>query len=145
MDGTGMGRSEQLVALTFFAQPSRLKLLRCVVRDAAELVGLDEEATESVILAVNEACMNVIQHAYAMDPNGQIDLVVSLEKGLLVFRLRDYARTVDASKIFPRDLDTVRPGGLGVHFIRTLMDECRFLQPPDDGGNLFEMKKRIGR
>ncbi len=134
---------EQLITLTFCSRASRLKLLRCVVRDAAELVGLDEEASDAVVLAVNEACMNIIQHAYAMDSNGVIDVTVSREGDAIVFRLRDYAASVDTDRIASRDLDDIRPGGLGVHFIQSLMDECGFLEPPDGGGNLFEMKKLI--
>ena len=134
---------EQLIALSLCARASRLKLLRCVVREAAGLVGLDEEASDAVVLAVNEACMNIIQHAYAMDPNGVIDVTVSREGEAIVFRLRDYAASVDNARIASRDLDDVRPGGLGVHFIRSLMDECGFVEPPGGGGNLFEMKKFI--
>ena len=59
-----MERSEQLVSLSFVSRASRLKLLRCVIRDAADMIGLDSEATDAVVLAVNEACMNIIQHSY---------------------------------------------------------------------------------
>jgi anti-sigma regulatory factor (Ser/Thr protein kinase) len=140
-----MALDEQLVSLTFFCRASRLKLLRCVIRDAAELVGLDEDATDAVVLAVNEACMNIMQHAYGMDPRGQIEVVISQEKDAMVFRLRDYAKPINTDAVEPRDLDDIRPGGLGVHFIRSLMDECGFLDTPEGGGNLFEMKKLINR
>jgi anti-sigma regulatory factor (Ser/Thr protein kinase) len=129
--------------MSFCSHPSRLKLLRCVLRDAADMVGLDEEDSDAVVLAVNEACMNIIQHAYAMRPDGQIDLAILQEPDALVVRLRDYADCVDIDKISSRDLDAVRPGGLGVYLIACLMDECGFLEPPEDGGNLFQMKKRI--
>lgn len=140
-----MAQDEQLVSLTFSCRASRLKLLRCVIRDAAGLVGLDDDATDAVVLAVNEACMNIMQHAYAMDPKGRIDVVISKENDAMVFRLRDYAKSTDTGRVQSRDLDDIRPGGLGVHFIRSLMDECGFLEVPDGGGNLFEMKKRISR
>ena len=50
---------------------------------------------------------------------------------------------IDASKVKPRDLDDVRPGGLGTHFIRQVMDECGFVTLPSSEGNLFRMCKRI--
>lgn len=140
-----MERDEHLVSLTFFCRASRLKLLRSVIRDAAQLVGLDDDATDAVVLAVNEACMNIMQHAYAMDPKGRIEVVIAHENDALVFRLRDYATPVNAEAVESRGLDDIRPGGLGVHFIRSLMDECGFLQTPNGGGNLFEMKKLIDR
>ena len=136
--------NDQLVSLTFCSRTSRLKLLRCVVRDAADMVGLDEQATDAVVLAVNEACTNIIQHAYKMEPNGRIDVTLMQERGALVIQLRDYAHKVDVEKVSSRDLDDVRPGGLGVHLIDCLMDECGFIDPPKGVGNLFQMKKYTG-
>lgn len=138
-----MACDAQLFFLRFCSRPDRLKLLRCVVRDAADMAGLNEEDTDAVVLAVNEACMNIIQHAYAMQPSGTIELTASREGDSLVFLLRDYAKCTDVTKVCSRDLDDVRPGGLGVHLIACLMDECGFLEPPDEGGNLFQMKKHI--
>ncbi|HHH44780.1 MAG TPA: ATP-binding protein [Gammaproteobacteria bacterium] len=121
-----------------------MKLLRCVLRDAADIAGLDQQATDAVVLAVNEACTNIIQHAYGMDPNGRIDVTLMQEQGALVIRLRDYAHRIDAEKVCSRDLDDVRPGGLGVHLIDCLMDEYGFIDPPEGVGNLFQMKKYTG-
>jgi len=138
-----MNCDQQLLAMSFCSQPNRLKLLRSVLRDVGDMAGLTEDDTDAIVLAVNEACMNIIQHAYAMRPDGQIDLLVFQEPGALVFHLRDYAECVDQDKICSRDLDDVRPGGLGVHLMGCLMDEYGFLEPPADGGNLFQMKKYI--
>jgi anti-sigma regulatory factor (Ser/Thr protein kinase) len=138
-----MSCDDELVLLSFCSRPSRLKLLRCVIRDAADMAGLDATATDAVVLAVNEACMNIIQHGYDMDPNGRIDVSVISEPGALVFQLRDYARRVDVEKVCSRDLDDVRPGGLGMHLIGCLMDECGFLKSPEGGGNVFQMKKLV--
>ena len=138
-----MERSEPLFSLTFCSMPNRLKLLRCVIRDAADMCGLDAAASDQVVLAVNEACMNIIQHAYGMQPDGRIDVTVIEETGAMVIHVRDYADRVDVEKISSRDLDDVRPGGLGVHLIHSLMDECGFLAAPPEGGNLFEMKKFV--
>jgi len=139
-----MDCNDQLVTLSFCSRTSRLKLLRCVLRDAADIAGLDRQATDAVVLAVNEACTNIIQHAYGMDPNGRIDVTLVQEQGALVIRLRDYAHRVDVEKVCSRDLDDVRPGGLGVHLIDCLMDECGFIDPPEGVGNLFQMKKYTG-
>lgn len=138
-----MACDDELVFLSFCSRPSRLKLLRCVIRDVADIAGLNAAATDAVVLAVNEACMNIIQHGYDMYPDGRIDVRVSREPGALVFQLRDYAHCANTEKICSRDLDDVRPGGLGVHLIGCLMDECGFLEPPEGGGNLFQMKKRV--
>ncbi|MGA8259306.1 MAG: ATP-binding protein, partial [Arenicellales bacterium] len=57
--------------------------------------------------------------------------------------LRDFAEPIDTSQVKPRPLDTIRPGGLGTHFMREVMDEVEFLPPPFGGGNLLRMVKRI--
>lgn len=138
-----MQDSEELVFLSFSSRPSRLKLLRCVLRDAADMAGLDGDTTDAVVLAANEACMNIIQHGYDMQPDGRIEVRVSREPGALVLQLRDYAQRVDPGKVRSRALDDIRPGGLGVHLIASLMDESGFLECPSGGGNLFQMKKFI--
>lgn len=135
-----MEDDQPLVTISFCSRASRLRLLRSVMRDAAGLAGLDTAQTEAMVLAVNEACMNIIQHAYGMDPGGKIDVSVLQEQGALVVRVRDYADTVDVEQVRSRELDDIRPGGLGVYLINSLMDECGFLEPPDGGGNLFQMK-----
>jgi len=132
--------AEPLVTISFCSRASRLRLLRSVMRDAAELAELDESQTDAMVLAVNEACMNVIQHAYGMAPDGQLDVSVIQERGALVIQIRDYADRVDVDQIRSRELDDIRPGGLGVYLMNTLMDECEFIEPPADGGNLLQMK-----
>lgn len=134
--------TDPLIELRFPARPDRLKLLRSLVRDAASAVGLSRADADNVVLAVNEACMNIIQHGYRNDPDGEIRLTVHTDGQALVFRLRDDAPCVDVSQVRPRDLGDLRPGGLGTHFIDSIMDEATFV---DCGGkgNLFEMIKFI--
>ena len=46
------------------SSPDRLKLVRSVVNDSAKLAGIPDAAVHDVVLAVDEACQNVIRHAY---------------------------------------------------------------------------------
>lgn len=138
-----MNQPEQLVKLGFLSRPSRLKLVRCIVRDTADMAGLGIEQVDQVVLAVNEACMNVIQHAYAMDPDGSIEVEMLSDGLALTIRIRDNAPRVDKTAIRSRNLDDIRPGGLGMHMIKTLMDEYSFLDQESGAGNLLEMKKYI--
>jgi sigma-B regulation protein RsbU (phosphoserine phosphatase) len=59
-------------------------------------------------------------------------------------KLRDFAPSVEVEKIKPRDIDDIRPGGLGTHFIGEVMDETAFMSPRDGGGNILRMVKKIG-
>ncbi|MBY0429973.1 MAG: ATP-binding protein, partial [Rhodospirillales bacterium] len=141
-DRTVPGVSRPLL-LRFPAQPCQLKAVREAVRVQAEAVGLDAGCARDVMLAVDEACKNIIQHAYA-GRAGEIVLEAAREDDCLVVRLIDFAEPVDPATIRPRALDELRPGGLGTHFIREIMDDIRFLPPPAGAGNLLQMVKRIG-
>jgi sigma-B regulation protein RsbU (phosphoserine phosphatase) len=61
----------------------------------------------------------------------------------LLFRLRDFAPPADPEEVRARALSPSRPGGLGIHFIDTIMDSWG-LESPEGGGNLLTMKKCLG-
>ena len=132
-----------LLELHLTARAENLRTLRQRVCDALLGAGCARETTRMLVLAVNEACMNVIQHGYRGDPEGEIDLRILNNDGELEFQLRDSAAPVDPESVVPRPLDSLRPGGLGTHFIREIMDDYRFLAPAGGRGNLLVMKKRL--
>jgi len=137
-----------LLAFRFAARPERLAEARSHVQRACREAGCSEACSGDVVLAVDEACQNVIRHGYGGDPDGEIRIEIRRDGGDLVVYLEDFAPRVDPERVQPRDLEDVRPGGLGTHFIRECMDEREFLPPPEargepDRGNLLRMKKRI--
>ncbi|HLO76711.1 MAG TPA: SpoIIE family protein phosphatase, partial [Magnetospirillum sp.] len=127
----------------FPARPDRLCDIRHAVAEAAVGMGCPEHAVLDVVLAVDEACQNIIRHAYG-GRDGDIQVRLWRDGQNLVVRLIDFAAPVDFSRISPRPLDEVRPGGLGIHFIRAVMDEVAFMPPPVGAGNMLQMVKRIG-
>lgn len=132
-----------LAELRFPARPARLKQVRALVRRVTLAAGCGAECVHDIVVAVDEACQNIIRHAYG-GGRGDIVLTIGRRDDSLVVRLVDFAPPVDVSKIRPRPLDELRPGGLGTHFIFELMDEVSFLPPPPGAGNLLQMSKRIG-
>lgn len=124
------------------ARPESLKLIRRAVDESAASCGFSKEQCQDLVLAVDEACQNVVRHAYAQS-DGDMAVNIRREKGTFIVLIRDYAPTVDVGEIKPRELDDVRPGGLGVHFIREIMDTVEHLPPPDGQGNLLRLKKAI--
>lgn len=133
----------RMLTLNIPAQAEKLCLIRALVRRACELAGCDNELAEKLVIALNEACMNVIQHAYTGDAAGEITLEIHNNEGLLVFELKDQASPVDLDSVRPRDLEDVRPGGLGTHFIREIMDECTMGHLEEGSGNFLRMTKKI--
>lgn len=129
-----------------------LSPLRLAVDHAARAAGLAESDAADVVLAVDEACQNVLRHGYGGQP-GDIHLEIRRlethnkdqrsESARLEILLIDFAPPADPAKIEPRNLDDLRPGGLGTHFMRAVMDEVAFLPPPEGAGNLLRMSKAI--
>ncbi len=135
--------TEPLIRFEIPSRADRLCLLRRVVRETIRLAGCDDALADDLVLAVNEACMNIMQHADTGTYQGPIEIEILARDGMLEFLLRDYARPVDVTSIRSRDLDDLRPGGLGVHIIGEIMDEVNFLPPPEGRGNLLRLRKHI--
>jgi sigma-B regulation protein RsbU (phosphoserine phosphatase) len=115
------------------------------VTKAAETAGLTEGAIYAVQRAVDEACSNIIEHAYQGKEGGEIEcLCIACENGLIV-RFHDYGVRFEPQKIPSPNLHTdlvERPvGGLGLYFMRRLMDEVSFEFSPTSIGNTVTMVK----
>ena len=134
---------KRLVAIRVPSQPGRLRLIRAVIAEAAQSSGCTQDCVRDIVLAVDEACQNVIRHAYGGDPDREIYLDIRLDEDHIVFDIVDFADPVDVDKIHPRNLDDVRPGGLGTHFINECMDKTEYSPAPEGAGNLLRMVKKI--
>jgi sigma-B regulation protein RsbU (phosphoserine phosphatase) len=132
-----------LFSMYFAATSGRLKPMRDAVLAAVQAQGADAELANNIVLALNEACMNVIQHASAGSAGAQISVELLRQDGTLILHVLDNAAPVDVSSVKPRELDDLRPGGLGVHFMREIMDQVDFLPPPAGFGNFLRMTKRM--
>ena len=139
----GQPRAELLWEQRFEARLPVLKRVRMSVLAAARQCGFDEASARDIVLAVDEACKNVIVHAYD-GVEGKDDIVLSVFESPdgIAIELRDFAPPVDPARIGPRDLDDVRPGQLGTHFMREIMDSNAYRAAPDGVGNLLLMTKR---
>lgn len=132
----------KLEEIRFTSDAEHLADVRNRVRDAIQWLGYTTEMVNCLVLAVNEACMNIIQHAYGPQHHGEVILEIYDNGNELVFRLTDFAPPVDKTKIRSRDLEDIRPGGLGVHLMNEVMDEVDLRNDPEGIGNVLIMKKR---
>lgn len=133
--------------LEMWSQPRLLAAARGMVDHLARRVGFDEVTSGQISLAIDEALCNVINHGYERRPDGRITVSIWAEAcvdaagGNLLVVIEDRAREVDPATIQGRDLDDIRPGGLGVHIIREVMDLVRY-EPRSGGGMRLTMEKR---
>ncbi|MCK4938830.1 MAG: ATP-binding protein, partial [Rhodospirillaceae bacterium] len=148
--GHGPG-NEEIAKISVPARPESLKIVRRVVESATASCGFGKDTVQDVVLSVDEACQNVIRHAYG-GINGEKDkneMIINISSGeqVLIIGIRDFAPRINPDKVHPRDLDDVRPGGLGTHFINEIMDKVEF-KVPNDGhrdnkGNLLVLTKSL--
>jgi anti-sigma regulatory factor (Ser/Thr protein kinase) len=129
------------VHLALLSDPRYLPLVRGVVEQAALLAGFAPADRDTVLLAVTEALANVIRHAYHDRHDQPVEIEVLAEPGSLEIDLVDRGRYVDPSRIASRPLDEVRPGGLGVHLIRSTMDVVEYKQNVHGGTTLTLVKR----
>ena len=123
------------------------KITDQVVRAAKE-AGLSDNEIYDVEVAIDEACTNIIEHSYTEEGKGEIECICQiLPDGLKIF-LRDSGCYFNPDRIPSPDLDSPiskrKPRGLGLFFMRKLMDEVKF-DPCEGQGTLLTMVKRKER
>lgn len=107
-----------------------LTIIRDFTKSAAEECGFSEETVGKIILAVDEACTNIIKHAYHNSPHGDIKISTKLDNSKLSISITDHGEHFDPTGIPDPDLREYykqkRVGGLGMYLIKKLMDEVMY-------------------
>lgn len=130
------------------ARFDQLETIRGFAAQAARDAGMDDADVYVVEMAVDEACSNIVEHAYRGKEGGDIECTCSSDEDGLTITLRDHGEPFEPATIFTPDLGaglyTRRVGGLGIFLIRKLMDDVRF-EALGKAGNLLTMIKRRRR
>ena len=133
--------------LTVDGRLESLATIADFVIKAAQASGLNDKATFEVQMAVDEACTNVIQHGYGEEDKAKVALCCECADGDFVVTIRDHGQPFDPDAVPPPNLTASlaerQESGLGLFFMRQLMDEVRFHF--DAEGNELTMVKRIRR
>ncbi len=142
-----MSRSSLLLKIELRSNPEMLCIVRNALGQLAAMLGFAETDCNAVVLAVDEALTNIIRHAYLGDAEQPIEASFHRihaphegESGdALEIVLEDRGVTVNPEKMCGRALEDVRPGGLGLHFIRESMDTVEFSR--GNGRNRLTLRK----
>lgn len=124
--------------------PRLLQVVRAAVGQYGRLLDLDEAETHRLKMAVDEACANIIRHSYGGEPGHRIVITFTLDPGRLEICLRDFGRKPEPGRLEPREPEPRDPGGLGLHLIRSVMDEVEFDLSAAQGTTL-RLVKYLGR
>lgn len=116
--------------ITIESRTERLIAVREFVSEAARRFGFADEEISKIALAVDEACTNIIKHAYRFDPTQNITVTVKGRNGTFEIAIRDHGKQFDPSRIQRPDmreyLTHYRRGGLGVYLMKSLMDKVEY-------------------
>ena len=124
--------------IEILSNPSELKKVRSIIRDFCKDNCKNIEIFK-VKLSVDEALQNIIRYAYNMDKTKKI--ILTLEKisdKNLKIMIRDYGIQAPIESIKSRNLEDVKPGGLGVHFIKNSTKKMDY-EHQTDGGTLLTL------
>ncbi len=111
-------------------QTERLKDVRQFVAEAAQQFGFAEDDCNKITLAVDEACTNIIKHAYNYERNNTIRLHISMHGTIFEITITDQGKPFDPNLITPPNmreyLTKFKRGGLGVYLMKTVMDKVEY-------------------
>ena len=112
----------------FLVRSSSLKDVRTFSREVFEKLELDQSLKDELVLAIAEAAQNIVKHAFknAAKPNELMVVEISCESNKLQIAFYDRGTPVDPKKVKHREIDNVKPGGLGTFFIQEIMDAVEF-------------------
>ncbi len=131
---------------TFASSLDQLDDIRSFVVRAAEEVGWSDEITLNQIqLAVDEACSNVMRHAYGLDSSKVLHLITRAARERFEVTIRDQGKAFDPTSYHPRPVPELArhkiAGGMGIALIRRLMDEVRYDSDPERSQNELRLTK----
>jgi serine/threonine-protein kinase RsbW len=132
---------------------SYLAYIRTIVVDLARKVGFDESEVAKIEMAVDEACSNVVKHAYSPDKewcwqhrDPEIRLDVRRDGDHLVIEINDHGQRFDFANYRHADIEDrlreMKPGGYGLFIMRNFMDEVQY-NSNDQTGNTLRMVKYL--
>src|SRR5580698_4994659 len=138
-----------LLRLEFSSDPGLLCAVRGAVERLTESFGFSASDCRAVTRAVDEALTNIIRHSYNGRPDRPIEMLFrsvhreatpKASEGLEIL-LCDRGPSIKRAQLCMRELEEVRPGGLGLHFIQQSMDIVEYKRA--NGTNRLRLVKYV--
>ncbi len=125
-----MAAMAKKITKTVLSRTDHLLEVRDFVSDAARQFGFNEEDIANIVLAVDEACTNIIKHAYQYAPDKEIDIAILRTDGAFEVRIKDSGKNFNPDSLkapdLKQNLSHHRRGGLGVYLMKKLMDKVEY-------------------
>jgi serine/threonine-protein kinase RsbW len=139
-----MALKQRNITKKIISKTDNLIEVREFIGAVARRLGFDEEEAANIVLAVDEACTNIIKHAYQFAPDKEIEISVVPNKRFFEVRIFDSGRSFDPTTLRPPDLKSnlgkSRRGGLGVYLMKRLMDKVEYRFQPGKRNEVYLVK-----
>lgn len=122
-----------------------IPVVMAFIVEAARQAGFDDKAVGQIEISVDEACANVVDHAYEGMAPGDMEVSFRQNERELVITVRDWGQEFDLESVPMPDvtapLEERELGGLGLFFMRQMMDSLEYRADPELGNELVMVKK----
>lgn len=116
------------------SRTDNLSLIRDFVSENAINAGIEQSTVDKIMLAVDEACTNIIKHAYKSSPEGEIILNIEFDEERFTITIIDYGKSFEPDSVPLPDLQKYyrehKVGGLGMYLMKSLMDDVKYTSVP---------------
>ena len=133
-----------MITRTFPGNFKSLEPISDFIVNQAEEAGFSAKDVYAIQTAVDEACSNIIDHAYGGENKGNIEIKIRNSTGELRILLYDKGEPFDPEDIPDPDisspLEIRKERGLGIYFMKKLMDRVIFEFSPSEGNKLTLIK-----
>ena len=140
-----MASIERTFTIQVPSNTENLAMIRDFVNGIGTRAGFTAPEVAKLELAVDEACANVIEHAYGPEVTKEVLVRATLDGDAVQIDVVDTGAGFDPAEISQKNLDQLvaerRSGGLGMRLMKTLMDEVHY-EPKPDKSNILTMTKR---
>lgn len=140
-----MGSIERKFTLHVPSSTENLALIREFVTKIGKQAGMDDPEIGKLELAVDEACANVIEHAYGHDTTKEVVVRATFDAEEMRIDVEDTGHGFDPQTVPAAELEKLvserKSGGLGMRLIKTLMDEVHYEIEPGKKNELHMMKR----
>jgi serine/threonine-protein kinase RsbW len=128
-----------ILALSLPRDEETIPVSRHIASNAMTEIGVTEDCTHDIAIAMTEACTNVLKHS---GPDDEYEVSLEVDEDQCVIRVVDTGRGFDSASLGFDHADTSAEQGRGVQIMRALVDSVKFISKPE-AGTIVHLEKTL--
>jgi serine/threonine-protein kinase RsbW len=128
-----------ILALSLPRDEQTIPVSRHIASSAMSEIGVTEDCTHDIAVAMTEACTNVLKHS---GPGDEFEVSLEVDDDQCVIRVVDTGRGFDSQSLGFDHADTSAEQGRGIELMRALVDTVKFISKPE-AGTIVHLEKTL--